>query len=137
MKETSFTFYERLKSELVFSVARSSGPGGQNVNKVNSKVILKLDVPTSQLLTVDEKVLLFKKLKTKITDDGVLAVTSQEARSQLDNKRTAILKFDKLLAQAFTKKKPRKATKPGKGAIQKRIDSKKSQSEKKQWRKKL
>jgi len=131
------TFATRLERELNFSVSRSSGPGGQNVNKVNSKVTLKFDVAKSQVLTGEEKEMIFRKLVPKLTTGGVLVLTAQENRSQLENKEAVILKFEKLLTKAFEKRKARKATKPSKGAIQKRITNKKQHSEKKKWRQKL
>lgn len=131
------SFVKRLQSELNFSVSRSSGPGGQNVNKVNSKVTLKFDVVGSKVLSTEEKEVILKKLEAKLTTDGVLVLTSQDNRSQLDNKQDVILKFEKTIAKAFEKKKPRKATKPSKGAIHKRIQNKKQHSEKKKWRQKF
>lgn len=131
------SFVKRLQSELTFSVSRSSGPGGQNVNKVNSKVTLKFDVVLSKILTEEEKGVILRKLSPKLTTDGVLILTAQDSRSQLDNKQSAIIKFERLIAKAFEKKKLRKATKPSKGAVQKRIQSKKQHSEKKKWRQKL
>ena len=131
------SFVKRLQSELNFSVSRSSGPGGQNVNKVNSKVTLKFDIVQSKVLSGEEKEIILRKLSTKLTTDGVLILTSQDSRSQHDNKHAVILKFEKTIAKAFEKKKPRKATKPSKGAVQKRIQNKKQHSEKKKWRQKL
>lgn len=120
--------------ELVFSTSRSSGPGGQNVNKVNTKVTVKFDVANSQLLTTEEKGVLLQKLAAKLTTDGVLIVVSQDKRTQLQNKAAAIEKLNAMLGKAFEKKKARKATKPSKGAVQERITEKKKQSEKKRWR---
>lgn len=131
------TYSTRLEKELQFSVSRSSGPGGQNVNKVNSKVTLKFDIPGSQQLTAEEKEILIKKLSTRITTEGILVLTAQDSRSQLDNKESVIKKFDQLLVKAFRKKKMRKATKPSRTAVQKRIQKKKQLSEKKKWRQKL
>ncbi|HEY8936201.1 MAG TPA: peptide chain release factor-like protein, partial [Cyclobacteriaceae bacterium] len=74
---------ELIASELVFSTSRSSGPGGQNVNKVNSKVTLKWDVKGSSILHDEEKELIVAKLSSKLTVDGVLLLTSQEKRTQL------------------------------------------------------
>lgn len=125
-----------LGAELAFTTSRSSGPGGQNVNKVNTKVTIKLDIPNSSVLTDDEKAVLLQKLHTRLTTEGVLVLTSQDKRSQLQNKEAAILKLEKLLAKAFEKKKARKATKPSKGAVQSRINKKKQHSEKKKWRQK-
>lgn len=120
--------------EVEFSTSRSSGPGGQNVNKVNTKVTLRWDIAKSTVLTDEQKVLVREKLKSKLTQEGVLIVHAQEKRSQLDNKATAIAKLDKLLARAFEVSKPRKKTKPGKSAVQKRLSGKKLHSEKKKWR---
>src|SRR6187399_1879971 len=126
-----------LGKELVFTTSRSSGPGGQNVNKVNSKVTLKFDVINSSKLSEEEKERIMKKLATKITKDGILILTSQDKRSQLQNKEEVLLRLDQLLAKAFTPKKSRKATKPTKASRQNRINEKKQRSEKKQWRQKL
>ena len=126
-----------LQSEVAFSTARSGGPGGQNVNKVNSKVILKFSVNDSKLLSDEEKTRILGKLKSYITGEGVLMLQSQEDRSQLTNKQLVIEKLNDLLTKAFTDKKKRKATKPSKGSVQKRISEKKQHSEKKEWRKKL
>jgi ribosome-associated protein len=126
----------RLLYEINFSTSRSSGPGGQNVNKVNSKVTLKFDIPASGILTDAEKEILKNKLATKLTIEGVLLISSQDKRSQLDNKEAALLKFDRLLRKAFEKKKARKSTKPSKTSKQKRIKNKKEHSEKKKWRQK-
>jgi len=130
------SFVNRLGKELNFSVSRSSGPGGQNVNKVNSKVTLKFDIANSLVLTPEEKETIIRKLATKLTTERVLILSAQESRSQLENKEAVILKFEKLLTKAFEKRKARKATKPSKGAVQKRITKKKHHSEKKKWRQK-
>ena len=123
--------------ELTFTTSRSSGPGGQNVNKVNSKVTLKWDVLRSSMLNQEQKELITKKLAARITTDGILVLTSQNNRSQLQNKEDAIIKLSELLTKAFTHQKIRKATKPGKAAKHARVKAKKRHSEKKQWRQKL
>lgn len=123
----------QLISELEFSTARSSGPGGQNVNKVNSKVVLRWDVRNS-VITQQQKEVVLKKLHSRLTQDGVLMVVVQESRSQLQNKEAALVKLQELLRKAFEPKKVRKATKPGKAAKEKRIQEKRLRSEKKQWR---
>jgi ribosome-associated protein len=125
-----------LNRELAFSASRSSGPGGQNVNKVNSKITLMFDVLRSEILTGEEKDVIVKKLASHLTKEGVLNLTAQDKRSQLENKEAAIQKLDKLLVKAFAKRKIRKATKPSKTAVQKRITNKKQHSQKKQWRQK-
>ena len=121
-----------LAPELVFTTSRSSGPGGQNVNKVNSKVTLEWDVTNSRVLTEEEKAFLSDKLASRMTREGIVQITSQESRSQIANKDLAVQKFDDLLAKAFVKKKVRKATKPSKTAKQQRLKKKKVVSEKKE-----
>jgi ribosome-associated protein len=127
---------EDLIPDIIFTTSRSSGPGGQNVNKVNSKVTLKLDVLRSQVLTGEQKELMERKLASRLTKDGVLVLTAQDERSQLQNKEAVLSKLNVLLLKTFTPRKARKATQPGKAAKQKRIKEKKMRSEKKQWRQK-
>lgn len=123
-----------LNQELVFSTSRSSGPGGQNVNKVNTKVTLRFDVAGSAVLTDEEKQIISAKLATRITTEGILVLVSQDKRSQLDNKAAVREKFAKLITKAFEKKKARKATKPSKASVKERIETKKRHAEKKKWR---
>lgn len=123
-----------LSNELEFSTSRSSGPGGQNVNKVNTKVTLRWNVKNSSLLTPEEKEQLLQKLSTRLTTEGELIVSSQDKRSQLQNKEEALSKLDLLLKKAFTKKKKRKATKPSKSSVKSRLDRKKKHSDKKKMR---
>ncbi len=126
--------YDLLRSEVAFATARSGGPGGQNVNKVNSKVILQWNVGRSRVVNEEEKARIFQRLKSYINNDGVLQVQAQEDRSQLQNKDRVITKFNELLAKAFTDRRKRKATKPGKSSVEKRLSEKKRNSEKKKWR---
>ena len=137
MTATSTLQSEDLLHELTFTTSRSSGPGGQNVNKVNSKVTLKWDVARSFILKPEQREMIFKKLALRITTEGILMITSQEKRSQFENKEAALSKLDQLLIKAFRIAKVRKATKPTKAAKQKWIKRKKLHSEKKQWRQKL
>jgi len=123
-----------IANELEFATSRSSGPGGQNVNKVNTKVTLRWNIKDSSLLTVEEKELLQQKLTSRLTVDGTLLITSQDKRSQLQNKEEALLKLENLLKQAFAKKKKRKPSKPSKSSVQSRLDKKKKHSDKKKWR---
>ncbi len=123
-----------LLSEIKFSTSRSSGPGGQNVNKVNTKVSLRWNVVESAILLPDQKELLLKKWATRLTVDGALLIVSQEKRSQLQNKEDALGKLNQLLKEAFAKRKKRKKTKPSKDAVQKRLSQKKINSDKKKTR---
>jgi ribosome-associated protein len=125
-----------LSNELDFTASRSGGPGGQNVNKVNSRITLRFDIAGSQILTEEEKSILLRQLSSSITKEGLLQLSSQESRSQLDNKQMVIAKFDAFLTKAFQKKKKRKKSKPTQASVQKRIKSKKLLSEKKKWRQK-
>jgi ribosome-associated protein len=124
-------------SELNFKAVRSSGAGGQNVNKVSSKIVLIYDVATSQGMDEEEKKLLQTKLKTKISQENLLILTCDEDRSQFKNKKIIIKRFFEMLAKALAKPKVRKATKISKGANEKRIQEKKKAGEIKAGRKKL
>ncbi len=125
---------ELLMPELEFVSSRSSGPGGQNVNKVNTKVTLRFDVTNSKILTEEEKDTLADKSGSRITTSGILVISAQDKRSQQQNKEAALAKLNRLLRKAFEKKKKRKATKPTKGSKEERIKEKKQRSEKKKWR---
>lgn len=124
-------------SELDISASRSGGPGGQNVNKVNSKINLRFDVKQSPSLTEEEKEKILDKLSSRITNEGVLVLSASSKRTQLQNKQAAIEKFNQLMGRAFTKRKVRKATKPTRGSVKRRLKSKKIQSEKKKMRQPL
>jgi ribosome-associated protein len=126
-----------ITTELNFKAIRSSGAGGQNVNKVSSKIVLIFDVATSQGLNENEKLLLHTKLKTKISQENLLILTCDEDRSQFKNKKIIIKRFFEMLEKALVLPKVRKATKISKGANEKRIQEKKKAGEIKAGRKKL
>jgi len=122
-------------SELHFSASRSSGPGGQNVNKVNTKVELRFHVASSTLLSDEEKALLLEKLAKKINTEGELIIVSQTERSQIKNKEKVIEKFYALLTRALTPRKKRKPTQPSQASKEERLEEKRKQAEKKDRRK--
>ena len=127
---------EKILSELNFKAVRSSGAGGQNVNKVSSKVVLTFDLNASQALSDEEKDLIETKLAARLTSDSILILNCDEDRSQLKNKAIVTKRFLDLIKKALVVAKPRKATKVPKAVIKKRIKDKKNLSEIKANRKK-
>lgn len=122
-------------SELSYKTSRSSGAGGQNVNKVETAVTVMWNVSESQLFSDYQKQMIMTKLKNRINSDGILQLTATESRTQLQNKKAATERILEIVDQAIYIPKLRKATKPSKGKIQKRLDNKKKTSEKKENRK--
>ena len=127
---------EKIISELGFKAVRSSGAGGQNVNKVSSKVVLSFDLWNSKALDDDEKMLLEQNLETRLTNDKILILNCDEDRSQLKNKEIVVKRFLQIIKQNLLIPKERKATKVPKSVIKKRIQNKRNLSEKKQNRRK-
>ena len=123
--------------ELTFSASRSSGAGGQNVNKVNTKVELRFDIASSSILTEEEKNRLLTKLAKRLTQEGILIIISQTERTQLKNKAQCLMKFYELLESALTVQKKRKPTKPTLASKAKKMENKKRQSERKASRRSI
>ena len=129
--------YRNIESEFVYSTSRSSGPGGQNVNKVSTKVELRFSLTATSLFSEDEKNLLFEKLKRKINKDGELLLICQSERTQLMNKKAVTEKFFDLVSRALTVPAKRRPTKPTKASKVKRLEGKKIRSMVKVSRKKF
>jgi len=122
---------ENLIKELNFKAIRSSGPGGQHANKVSSKIELTFDLEKSTELIEEQKTLLSKNLANRLTKENILILFCDESRSQHKNKEIAIKRFLELIKNGLKKPRLRKATKPSKASVQKRLDSKKKTSIKK------
>jgi ribosome-associated protein len=126
----------KIIAELSYKAVRSSGAGGQNVNKVSSKVVLTFDLNQSQALSDEEKLLGEKNLATRLTAENVLILNCDEDRSQLKNKEIVTKRFLELLQKALIVPKKRKPTKVPRRVIEKRIKAKRNNSEIKQTRRK-
>ena len=122
------------EGELNFSASRSSGPGGQHVNKVSTRVTLRFDVANSPSLTPEQKERIFSRLATRISRQGVLRVVSQKTRSQAANRELAVERFVQLLQEALKKRPERKPTQVPSAAKQKRVDEKKQRGKLKRER---
>ncbi len=131
MKEVNIN---KLIKEATFNTSRSGGKGGQNVNKVETKVELVFNIPDSLLLDDEIKNRLSKKLSTKIDKNGNLRITSQTERSQLGNKKKTIIKFANMIEAALIKENIRIKSLPSKNAKQRRLDEKKIHAKKKKLR---
>ncbi|MBC3845513.1 aminoacyl-tRNA hydrolase [Winogradskyella echinorum] len=125
-----------LKSELTYKYVRSSGSGGQNVNKVSSKAELYFNVETSQVFNDDEKLKLTEFFNNRLNKDGVLVLACDESRSQFRNKAIVTQRFLELIDEGLKEEKERKSTKVPKAVKRKRLASKRKNSEKKANRKK-
>ncbi|MGA1226047.1 MAG: alternative ribosome rescue aminoacyl-tRNA hydrolase ArfB [Tamlana sp.] len=125
-----------LLQELTFKAIRSSGAGGQHVNKVSSKIELSFNLSTSEALTEIQKQRIQNKLKSRLTNDGVLILQCDESRSQHKNKELVIKRFFELIKASLVVPKKRIPTKVPKSVIKKRLKSKRNISEKKANRKK-
>ncbi|MEZ4883153.1 MAG: alternative ribosome rescue aminoacyl-tRNA hydrolase ArfB [Chitinophagales bacterium] len=131
-----------LTPELSFKNVRSSGKGGQHVNKVSTKVELNFDVVNSELLTQAQKQLLLSRLQNRISKEGIFRLTVQDERSAIRNQSIALERFEEIIKEALTLRKKRKRRLPSKAYHANRLKNKKIHSEKKQsrntnWRKNL
>lgn len=124
-----------LNKEVSYRTSRSSGAGGQHVNKVSTKVELIFDVGNSKVLTEEQKDIIRSKLKNRISNDGLLLLQCDETRSQMKNKEIVFARFVNLIEEALKPEKERKPTKPTKTSVEKRLKDKKKKSEKKDFRK--
>jgi ribosome-associated protein len=123
------------EKEFIFSTSRSGGPGGQNVNKVSTKVELRFNIILTSLFSFEEKELIFRKLKKRINNEGELILVSQSERSQLLNKAVVTEKFYDQVSKALTKPKTRRATKPSLSSKLRRLEIKKNRGAIKKLRK--
>ena len=115
--------------ELAVAFSRSGGPGGQNVNKVSSKVELRWNPATSSALTADERAWLLERLRSRLTSDGTLIVTSTATRDQLKNRDDATSKLALIVRAALHRPKPRRATKPSRAVKRRRVADKRHRAE--------
>ncbi len=122
------------EEELTFTASRSSGPGGQNVNKVSTRMTLCFDLENSESFSEEQKAKIREKLATRITKNGILRVTSQKHRSQSANRELALERFIALINEALTETPPRRPTRMPRPAKQQRLADKKHRSRIKQKR---
>lgn len=130
--QTDLTYLEK---EIEFSTSRSSGKGGQHVNTTETRVEIKFNIPSSQILSDDQKQILLFKLQSRLSVKGTLRMYSQKERSQSANREDVLRRFFKLIAKALRPEKKRIPVKPGRAAKESRLQEKKAVSQKKEMRK--
>jgi ribosome-associated protein len=123
--------------ELTFTYARSSGPGGQNVNKVSSKAVLRWSVRHSAVLSDIQRARLLTKLANQLTTRGDIVISSDRFRDQPRNREDCLQKLSSMVAAALRVPKPRRPTKPSRAAKQRRLASKQQQAAKKAGRRRV
>ena len=120
--------------ELQISAVRGGGPGGQHVNKVASKVVMRFDVARSPSLSESQRQRLLRKLESRLTKDGVLVLASHESRSQAANRELLMERFRGILAQALERPRPRRRTRPTRASKRRRLEGKKRRGQIKRGR---
>lgn len=126
-----------IEKEVVFKATRSSGAGGQHVNKVATRVELSFDIASSQLFTAEQKEVLHKNLRSFLTKEGLLSVSCDETRSQSINRQRALEKLEQLLQKGLEVPKRRKKTRISLESIKQRLEIKRRQSDKKASRRRI
>ena len=122
------------EEEVSFATSRSGGPGGQNVNKLETRVTVRLDVASSPSLTDEQRQRLLERLATRITRTGVFHVTSQKHRTQGENREAAVARLAELMAEALREETPRKATRVPRSVKRRRVEAKKRRGQRKKER---
>ena len=122
------------ESEFIFSTSRSSGPGGQNINKLNTKVELRFNIYATMLFSEEEKERICRRLGKKINKEGELILVAQSGRTQLMNKKLVAGKFFSVVSKALTSPAKRISTRPTVASVKKRLDKKRNQGDKKKLR---